>query len=135
MQKLQIAEPIEQIDPCRDIFLDPGSHPRQRIEAERHQIVIFRQRPRTVKVTIRPIRRLGLAAGESAEISVGYIDAPNLEPRPVRQRYHCIQPFNPDNGIYRYEALFRAGAAVEIEVDSEGLVIDYPGGFNRVWTG
>ena len=82
-----------------------------------------------------PIRRLGLAAGESAEISVGYIDAPKLEPRPVRQRYHCIRPYGPDNGLYKYEALFRAGPAVEIEVDSEGLVIDYPGEFNRVWAG
>lgn len=82
-----------------------------------------------------PIRRLGLAAGESAEISVGYIDAPNLEPRPVRQRYHCVRPFGPDTGTYRYEALFRAGSAVEIEVDSDGLVIDYPGCFNRVWAG
>lgn len=82
-----------------------------------------------------PIRRLGLAAGESAEISVSYIDAPNLEPRPVRQRYHCIRPCDPDNGLYRYEALFRAGSSVEIEVDSDGLVIDYPGAFNRVWAG
>lgn len=82
-----------------------------------------------------PIRRLGLAAGESAEISVVYFDAPNLEPRPVRQRYHCIRPCGPENGLYRYEALFRAGAAVEIEVDSDGLVIDYPGSFERVWAG
>ena len=82
-----------------------------------------------------PIRRLGLSAGESAEISVAYIDVPMLEPRPVRQRYHCIRPFGPDSGLYRYEALFRAGSAVEIEVDSDGLVIDYPGSFERAWAG
>ena len=82
-----------------------------------------------------PIRRLGLKPGESAEISVAYIDAPSLEPRPVRQRYHCIRPAGPDNGAYRYEALFRAGSAVEIEVDSDGLVIDYPDCFSRVWAG
>jgi len=81
-----------------------------------------------------PIRRLGLAAGESAEISVCYIDAPNLEPRPVRQRYHCIRPFGEETGLYRYEALFRAGSAVDIEVDSDGMAIDYSGGFNRVWS-
>ena len=80
-----------------------------------------------------PIRRLGLEAGESAEISVAYIDAPGLEPRPVRQRYHCIQPFGADSGLYRYEALFRTGSVVEIGVDSEGLVIDYSNGFRRVW--
>ena len=82
-----------------------------------------------------PIRRLGLMAGESAEISVAYIDAPGLEPRPVRQRYQCIRPFGTDNGLYGYEALFRAGSAVEIEVDSDGLVIDYPGSFKAVWVG
>lgn len=96
-----------------------------------HEIDIFA----TPFANTLPIRRLGLTAGESAEISIGYIDAPNLEPRPVRQRYHCIRPFGPDNGLYRYEALFRAGSAVEIEVDPDGLVIDYPGGFNRVWAG
>ena len=82
-----------------------------------------------------PIRRLGLAAGESAEISVAYIDGPGLELRPVRQRYHCIRPAGPDSGLYRYEALFRAGSPIEIEVDSDGLVIDYPGSFERVWAG
>lgn len=80
-----------------------------------------------------PIRRLNLSAGESAEISVAYIDAPNLEPRPVRQRYQCIQPFERENGLYRYEPLFRAGSAVDISVDSDGLVIDYPGSFRRLW--
>lgn len=80
-----------------------------------------------------PIRRLGLAAGESAEISVAYFDIPGLEPRLVRQRYLCIRPFGPDTGLYRYEALFRTGPPVEIEVDSDGLVTDYPGSFARAW--
>lgn len=96
-----------------------------------HEIDIFA----TPFTNSLPIRRLGLAAGESAEISVAYFDAPGLEPRPVRQRYECIRPFGPDNGLYRYEALFRAGSPVEIEVDSDGLVVDYPGSFKRVWAG
>lgn len=96
-----------------------------------HEIDIFA----TPFTNTLPIRRLGLAAGESAEISVAYFDAPRLEPRPVRQRYECIRPFGPDTGLYRYEALFRAGPPIEIEVDSNGLVINYPDCFERVWAG
>jgi len=94
-----------------------------------HEVDIFA----TPFTNTLPIRRLGLAAGESAEISVAYIDAPTMEPRPVRQRYQCIRPFGTEPGIYRYEPLFRAGSAVEIAVDSDGLVIDYPNSFRRIW--
>jgi hypothetical protein len=96
-----------------------------------HEIDIFA----TPFTNTLPIRRLGLAAGESAEISVAYFDAPGLEPRPVRQRYECIRPFGPDTGLYRYEALFRTGSPVEIEVDADGLIINYPGSFERAWAG
>lgn len=95
-----------------------------------HEVDIFA----TPFTNTLPIRRLGLAVGESAEISVVYIDGPGLEPRPVRQRYQCIRLFGAESGLYSYEAVFRAGSAVEIEVDSEGLVIDYPNSFRRVWT-
>ncbi len=81
-----------------------------------------------------PIRRLGLAAGESAEISVAYLDVPLMRVRPVRQRYSCIAPLGPDGGLYRYEPLFR-GNAHELQVDSDGLVTDYPGAFRRVYAG
>jgi hypothetical protein len=95
-----------------------------------HEVDIFA----TPFTNTLPIRRLGLAAGESAEISVAYIDAPGLEPRPVRQRYQCIRPIDATTGLYGYEALFRTGTAVEIEVDADGLVIDYPNNFRRVWS-
>lgn len=94
-----------------------------------HEIDIFA----TPFTNTLPIRRLRLTVGESAEISVAYIDTPTLEVRPVRQRYECIRPFDAGNGLYRYEGLFRSGKAVEIEVDSEGLVVDYPDSFRRVW--
>lgn len=82
-----------------------------------------------------PIRRLDLTAGESAEISVAFVGAPGLAAQPVRQRYTCLRPLGPDSGLYRYEPLFHAASAVEIVVDSDGLVIDYPGGFKRAWAG
>ena len=78
------------------------------------------------------IRRLGLAPGESAEISVAYVELPDMRVRPVRQRYHCIAPFGPEGGRYGYEALFR-NDSVELSVDSDGVVVDYPGSFQRVW--
>ena len=78
------------------------------------------------------IRRLGLSKAESAEISVAYIDIPQMRVRPVRQRYTCIRPYGPEGGLYRYEPLFR-GNAYDLEVDADGLIVEYPGAFRRVW--
>lgn len=81
-----------------------------------------------------PTRRLALSAGESVEISVAYIEAPDLRVHPVRQRYTCVRPFGPTGGQYRYEALFRTLSS-DLTVDTDGLVIDYSGHFERVWDG
>lgn len=74
-----------------------------------------------------PIRRLGLEAGQSADILVAYIDVPSLAVTADPQRYTCLEPMRR----YRFEALdsdfFR-----EIEVDEDGLVVLYPGLFRRV---
>ncbi|UCH75892.1 MAG: putative glycolipid-binding domain-containing protein [Rhodospirillales bacterium] len=78
------------------------------------------------------IRRLGLARGESAEISVACLELPQLSVKPVRQRYTCIEPLGEDGGVYRYEPLSR-GPAHDLQVDPEGLVTDYPGAFRRVF--
>ncbi|PLX38753.1 MAG: transcriptional regulator [Hyphomicrobiales bacterium] len=74
-----------------------------------------------------PIRRLGLAAGETAEITTAYVPLPGLEPEPAQQRYTCIEPM----ARYRYEGLYR-GFETELTVDSDGLVIEYPGIFRQV---
>jgi hypothetical protein len=79
-----------------------------------------------------PLRRLGLEAEESAEIRVAYVPVPDLEVRPVEQRYTCLAPPGPDGGRYRYEGLFRDFAA-ELAVDRDGLVLDYPETFRRIW--
>jgi hypothetical protein len=79
-----------------------------------------------------PVRRLGLEADESAEIRVAYVPVPALEVRPVEQRYTCLAPLAPDGGRYRYEGLFR-GFTAELEVDADGLVLDYPETFRRIW--
>jgi hypothetical protein len=73
-----------------------------------------------------PIRRLGLAAGASAEIDVVYVRAPALSVEVDRQRYTCIERLRR----YRYDAVDGSFTA-ELEVDSRGLVVTYPGLFRR----
>jgi hypothetical protein len=83
-----------------------------------------------------PIRRLRLQPGETAEIAVVYIDAPSLEVTAVRQRYTCLSG-DADGARYRFEALPWAalpeGFAGELTVDADGLALEYPPLFRRVW--
>ena len=80
-----------------------------------------------------PIRRLGLEPGESEELTVTYVRVPELLVGPERQRYGCLEA-QADGGLYRFEAL-PSGFTAELPVDTDGLVIDYPGLFRRAWTG
>ena len=77
-----------------------------------------------------PIRRLALKPGESAEINVVYITVPELFFQPARQRYTCLE-LTAEGGRYRYESLTTSFTR-EITVDADGLVIDYPGIWQRV---
>ena len=74
-----------------------------------------------------PIRRLDLQAGESAELKMVYIPMPSLTPVIDEQRYTCIEP----GRRYLYEAVDRTFSA-ELEVDEDGLVVDYPTLFRRL---
>lgn len=84
-----------------------------------------------------PIRRLSLAEGDSAELKMVYVTVPDLHVHADGQRYTC-QVDEGDReagdwrGVYRYQAGAR-GRDVELAVDSDGLVRDYPGIFKRVW--
>lgn len=78
------------------------------------------------------IRRLALQPGEVQEISVVYVSVPDLEVRAVPQRYTCLE-LNSQGGIYRYEGLYR-NFTVELLVDRDGLVIEYPQMFRRIWS-
>lgn len=73
-----------------------------------------------------PIRRLGLDVGESARIRVLYVPVPSLEPQVVEQRYTRVAP-----RLWLYEGLFR-GFQAELEVDADGIVLDYPETFLRI---
>ncbi|MCX5493863.1 putative glycolipid-binding domain-containing protein [Kaistia dalseonensis] len=74
-----------------------------------------------------PIRRLGLQAGEAAEIAVAYIRFPDLDVTIDRQRYSCLEV----GRRYLYEAVDGSFAA-EIETDEFGIVEQYEGLFRRV---
>src|SRR5678816_817684 len=69
-----------------------------------------------------PIRRLALSPGESADLSF----------RPLRQRYTCLAR-TASGWRYRYDAL-DGQAAYDLLVDEHGLVMDYPGIWQRTET-
>jgi uncharacterized protein len=74
-----------------------------------------------------PIRRLKLKAGQSAEIVTVYILVPALTMTTDPQRYTCLKP----RKRYRYESI-DSDFTRDIEVDSRGIVVTYPGLFRRL---
>jgi uncharacterized protein len=74
-----------------------------------------------------PIRRLGLGAGQSADIRVAYIRLPEFTVETDPQRYICLEP----GRRYRYESL-DSDFVREIDIDADGLVVTYPGLFRRL---
>ncbi|VWB11605.1 transcriptional regulator [Burkholderia lata] len=64
-----------------------------------------------------PIRRLGLAVGESAEIRTAWLRFPDVEIVRGEQRYTRTAPH-----VYRYES---GAYAADIGIDEAGLVTDY----------
>jgi uncharacterized protein len=74
-----------------------------------------------------PIRRLGLAEGQRADIRAVYLRLPDLTLTIDRQRYTCLIR----DRQYRYESL-DSDFARDIDIDADGLVVTYPGLFRRV---
>jgi hypothetical protein len=83
--------------------------------------------PLTPFTNTLPIRRLGLAAGQSADLVVAYILLPEFKVVTDPQRYVCLEPLRR----YRYESL-DSDFMREVEVDRDGLVTLYPGLFKRL---
>jgi len=73
-----------------------------------------------------PIRRLALPVGGAAEIVVAYVSFPDLALFPHPQRYT-----NLGERRWLFESL-DADFKREITVDEDGLVVSYPGLFERV---
>jgi hypothetical protein len=76
-----------------------------------------------------PIRRLDLQPGDGRDLQIVYVLVPEMTVRAAEQRYTCLER-SEAGGLYRYESgSFRA----DLPVDGDGLVIDYPGLWRRVW--
>lgn len=73
-----------------------------------------------------PIRRAPLAIGETRRFRMAYIPADTLEPFPAEQIYTRLS-----ERVYRFETADGSFTA-DITVDEDGLVVDYPGLFERV---
>ena len=79
-----------------------------------------------------PIRRLALAPGAAAVIAVAYVEVPSLALRTASQRYTCLRRTR-EGAVYRFESL-DSGFTADVEVDAAGLVVTYPGLFQRQWS-
>jgi hypothetical protein len=73
-----------------------------------------------------PIRRLGLAVGEAAELEVVWADPDEAVVQRDPQRYTRLA-----DRRWRFDSL-DSDFTAELEVDEDGLVLDYPGLFRRV---
>jgi len=73
-----------------------------------------------------PIRRLPLHVGDTADITVAYVDVETLDVQPDHQRYTRL-----DTHRWRFEQL-ETGWTQEFEVDRFGLIRDYPNLFRRM---
>ncbi len=73
-----------------------------------------------------PIRRAPLAVGETRRFRIAYIPATTLNPLATEQFYTRL-----DERTYRFETADGSFTA-DITVDEDGLVVDYPGLFERV---
>jgi hypothetical protein len=75
-----------------------------------------------------PIRRLRLEPGQVEPIRVLFIHVPTLETEPWDQRYTGLAVDS-----VRYESV-DSDFVRELTIDADGLVVDYPGLFTRVWS-
>ncbi|RKH47470.1 hypothetical protein D7X96_18825 [Corallococcus interemptor] len=76
-----------------------------------------------------PIQRLRLQEGSSVELRAAWVKFPALEVVPARQGYTRVGPAR-----YRYESL-ESGFNAMLDVDADGLPIDYAGIWRRVADG
>lgn len=74
-----------------------------------------------------PIRREQLAIGERREFRMAWVFAPELTVQPQPQAYTRLA-----DRLYLFESLEGSGFRVELPVDEQGIVLDYPELFRRV---
>jgi hypothetical protein len=78
-----------------------------------------------------PIRYFRWQVGQSETFQMVYVRVPSLALSVENQRYTCLQQY-PDGALFRFENL-DGGFTADLPVDRDGLVLDYPGLFTRLW--
>jgi uncharacterized protein len=80
-----------------------------------------------------PVRRHGLhEGGESRDFLMAWVSVPDLALCASRQRYEPVRR-DPDSAVVRFVDLgLHEGFTAELELDSDGLVVNYPGLARRV---
>jgi hypothetical protein len=73
-----------------------------------------------------PIRRRRLEIGEHADFVMAWIDVPSLDVTADPQRYTRLDRFH-----YRFDSL-DSDFTRDLEVDADGIVVHYPGLFDRI---
>lgn len=73
-----------------------------------------------------PIRRLGLEVGAGADIEAAYVAFPERTVQRESQRYERLA-----TDLYRYSV---SGSSVDLSVQSDGLVTDFPGHWTAIAT-
>jgi hypothetical protein len=77
-----------------------------------------------------PIRRLPWHAGQGRDLLMVYVLVPEMTYELARQRYTCLET-GAEGARFRYESgSFRR----DLRIDADGLVVDYPGFWQRVET-
>jgi hypothetical protein len=79
-----------------------------------------------------PIRRVHWEVGQIQEFKMLYITVPELMLSVSPQRYTCLEKM--EEGALFYFEVLDTGFTAELPVDAEGLVLDYPGLFKRLWS-
>jgi uncharacterized protein len=76
-----------------------------------------------------PIRRLTFEPGAVRDLRMLWVLVPELTVRAADQRYTCLEK-SATGGLYRYES---GSFQADLRVDSDGIVIDYPELWRRIW--
>ena len=76
-----------------------------------------------------PIRRLPWQVGQSRDLRMVWLLVPELTVRPADQRYTCLEK-RRDGATFRYAS---GDFHVDLPVDADGYVLDYPGFWRRIW--
>jgi uncharacterized protein len=82
---------------------------------------------------LMPIRRAGLSSGTGAlDLVCAWVSVPDLTVRPYRQRYEHVRRESGGSTVRFIDRGPAAGFVADLALDTDGLVLDYPGIARRV---